>query len=87
MQEHLAQHRNLGVDLDVGPGHPLDASERQLAAGILGFPDVVQEAAASYDPSLIANHCYDLIKAFSSFYQDHPIAKERTPRRVKPALA
>jgi arginyl-tRNA synthetase len=55
---------------------PLDAAERQLAAGILGFPDVVQEAAASYDPSLIANHCYDLIKAFSSFYQDHPIAKE-----------
>ena len=55
---------------------PLDAAERQLAAGILGFPDVVQEAAASYDPSLIANHCYDLIKAFSSFYQDHPIARE-----------
>ena len=55
---------------------PLDAAERQLAAGVLGFPDVVQEAAANYDPSLIANHCYDLIKAFSSFYQDHPIAKE-----------
>jgi arginyl-tRNA synthetase len=57
-------------------GTPLDAAERQLAAGILGFPDVVQEAASSYDPSLIANHCYDLMKAFSSFYQDHPIAKE-----------
>ena len=27
-------------------------------------------------PFVIANHCYDLIKAFSSFYQDHPIAKE-----------
>ena len=25
---------------------------------------------------MIANHCYDLVKAFSSFYQDHPIAKE-----------
>ena len=37
---------------------------------------VVQEAAATYDPSVVANHCYDLIKAFSSFYQDHPIAKE-----------
>jgi arginyl-tRNA synthetase len=24
----------------------------------------------------VANHCYDLIKSFSSFYQDHPIAKE-----------
>ena len=43
---------------------------------MLAFPSVVEEAAAGYDPSLIANHCYDLIKAFSSFYQDHPIAKE-----------
>ena len=55
---------------------PLDAEERALAAGVLAFPSVVEEAAAGYDPSLIANHCYDLIKAFSSFYQDHPIAKE-----------
>jgi arginyl-tRNA synthetase len=55
----------------------MDAAERTLAAGVLSFPSVVQEAAATYDPSLIANHCYDLIKAFSSFYQDHPIAKEQ----------
>ena len=55
---------------------PMDAAERTLAAGILAFPSVVQDAASSYDPSVIANHCYDLIKAFSSFYQDHPIAKE-----------
>ena len=55
---------------------PLDAAERTLAAGVLAFPSIVQEAAATYDPSVVANHCYDLIKAFSSFYQDHPIAKE-----------
>ena len=55
---------------------PLDGAERTLAAGVLAFPSVVQEAAATYDPSVVANHCYDLIKAFSSFYQDHPIAKE-----------
>jgi arginyl-tRNA synthetase len=54
----------------------LDDAERTLAAGVLAFPSVVQEAAATYDPSVVANHCYDLIKAFSSFYQDHPIAKE-----------
>ena len=55
---------------------PLDDAERTLATGVLAFPGVVQEAAATYDPSVVANHCYDLIKAFSSFYQDHPIAKE-----------
>ena len=66
---------------------PLDAAERTLAAGVLSFPSVVQEAAATYDPSLIANHCYDLIKAFSSFYQDHPIAKEQDENRRQLRLA
>ena len=55
---------------------PLDDAERVLAAGVLSFPSVIQEAAELHDPSVVANHCYDLIKAFSSFYQDHPIAKE-----------
>ena len=64
-------------DLAWSSDTPMDAAERTLAAGVLSFPSVVQEAAATYDPSLIANHCYDLIKAFSSFYQDHPIAKEQ----------
>lgn len=63
---------NIQWDVDT----PLDAHERSIAWGILSFPEVVKEAAATYDPSLIANHCYDLIKGFSSFYQDHPIAKE-----------
>ena len=69
--------RNVDVStLSWAPDTPLDPAERSLAAGVLSFPDVVQEAATTYDPSLIANHSYDLIKAFSSFYQDHPIAKE-----------
>jgi len=63
-------------DLAWSSDTPMDSAERTLAAGVLSFPSIVQEAAATYDPSLIANHCYDLIKAFSSFYQDHPIAKE-----------
>ncbi len=55
---------------------PMDEVERAIAWRIVTFPDVVQEAADQYDPSVVANHCYDLIKAFSSFYQDHPIARE-----------
>jgi len=66
---------------------PLDAAERTLAAGVLAFPNVVQEAAEAYDPSMVANHCYDLIKAFSSFYQDHPIAKEENSDKRNMRLA
>ena len=82
--------RSASVDvskLSWTPDTPLDAAERTLAAGVLSFPSVVQEAAATYDPSLIANHCYDLIKAFSSFYQDHPIAKEQDDNRRQLRLA
>ena len=82
--------RSASVDvskLSWAPDTPLDAAERTLAAGVLSFPSVVQEAAATYDPSLIANHCYDLIKAFSSFYQDHPIAKEQDDNRRQLRLA
>ena len=82
--------RSASVDvskLSWTPDTPLDAAERTLAVGVLSFPSVVQEAAVTYDPSLIANHCYDLIKAFSSFYQDHPIAKEQDDNRRQLRMA
>ena len=50
-------------------------------------PDVVAEAAGTYNPSLVANWCYDLTKAYSSYYQEHSIlgaddASERNLRMV-----
>ena len=40
------------------------------------WPATVELAAAHYDPSLVANHAYDLTKAFSRWYQDHPVLGE-----------
>ena len=37
------------------------------------FPEVIEESAISYNPSLLANWCYDITKAYSSYYQDHSI--------------
>jgi len=39
----------------------------------LHWPNVLRQAAHEYDPSLIANHCYELTKAYSRWYQDHPV--------------
>ena len=39
----------------------------------LHWPNVLRQAASEYDPSLIANHCYELTKAYSRWYQDHPV--------------
>ena len=47
--------------------------EMDLIGLLHDLPDVLDEAATTYNPSLVANWCYDLTKAYSSYYQDHPI--------------
>ena len=49
------------------------ADEMELVGLLHDLPDVVGEAAETYNPSLVANWCYDLTKAYSSYYQDHSI--------------
>ena len=41
-----------------------------------GFGDVVSQAADDYNPSVIANYCYDLAKEFNQFYHDFSIMHE-----------
>jgi len=56
--------------------------EMELIGCLHSLPDVISEAASTYNPSLVANWCYDLTKAFSSYYQEHPIlAAEDGPTR------
>lgn len=52
---------------------PLSALERQLVLHLYRYPQVVQEAAADYDPSHIANYIFTLAKTYNRFYADHPI--------------
>jgi len=52
--------------------HPA-ADEMNLVGLIYDLPDIIAEAAETYNPSLLANWCYELTKAYSSYYQDHSI--------------
>ena len=65
-----------GVAPAVHKGVALDDAERELLRKLHEFPQVIEEAAAQYDPSQIANYTYDLVRAYSSFYQVSPILKE-----------
>jgi arginyl-tRNA synthetase len=47
--------------------------ERTLLKHINEFPNIIQEAAISYSPALVANYIYDLVKEFNGFYQNVPI--------------
>jgi arginyl-tRNA synthetase len=40
------------------------------------FPAVLHEAAGKLEPYLVANHAYDLVKAYNTFYQTVPVLKE-----------
>jgi arginyl-tRNA synthetase len=62
-----------GLDMPASLTMAAGADEMELIEGIHALPDVIAESATTYNPSLVANWCYDLTKAFSSYYQDHPI--------------
>jgi len=42
------------------------------------FPYLITEAAENYDPSTIANFCYNLAKSYHRFYHDHSILNADT---------
>ncbi|NNK83379.1 MAG: arginine--tRNA ligase, partial [Flavobacteriaceae bacterium] len=51
-------------------GIQLHEKEKELLKQIQLFPEIIQNAADSHSPALIANYTYDLVKAFNSFYQN-----------------
>ena len=54
----------------------LHEKEKELIKILMQFPLVVQDAAESFSPALVANYTYDLVKTYNSFYQAVPILPE-----------
>ena len=63
-------------------GLELTEKERTLIKQINDFPSIIQEAANSYSPALIANYMYDLVKEFNGFYQNVPILTDEDKNQV-----
>jgi arginyl-tRNA synthetase len=64
-------------------GGPLTTDNRQLLPEertviklLHQLPAVLNEAANKLEPSSLANHSYELVKAYNSFYQTVPVLKE-----------
>ncbi len=53
----------------------LQPQEKELLSTIYRFPETVLAATDEYNPSLVANFCYDLAKAFHKFFTDLSILK------------
>ncbi|KOS06058.1 arginyl-tRNA synthetase [Flavobacterium akiainvivens] len=67
----------------------LHEKEKALIKSIAQFPDVVQSAANSYSPALVANYTYDLVKEYNSFYQSVPVlgAEQETEKVFRTQLS
>ncbi len=72
-----------GLDLTANCGNvAINEKEREVIKMLHDMPAVVEQAAASYSPAMIANFTFDLAKAFNSFYQDTPILRETDSNRM-----
>ena len=58
----------------------LQAKERELIQTLAKFPLVIQDAAESLAPSIVANYLYDVAKTYNTFYQSHSIINAETPQ-------
>lgn len=57
----------------------LDPKEKELLKLLESYPGIIENAAGSLSPALIANYTYELVKAYNSFYQSVPILGADNP--------
>ena len=51
----------------------INREEQNIIKNILEFPKIIQESASNYNPSLIANYAFELVKNYNSYYQNNTI--------------
>ncbi|MCC9041262.1 arginine--tRNA ligase [Myroides sp. M-43] len=57
-------------------GVALDPKEKELLKLLEEFPVVIQDAARTHSPALVANYVYELVREYNSFYQTVSILGE-----------
>ena len=55
--------------------------EISLIQKLQGFEAAVKQAGSDYNPSCIANYCYDLVKEYNQFYHDFSVLKEEDEKK------
>jgi len=54
----------------------LTVKEENMIQLVADYAPIVKQAGDEYNPALIANYIYDLVKEYNQFYHDYPILKE-----------
>ena len=64
----------------------LAEKEISLIQRLQGFEAAVRQAGQDYNPSCIANYCYDLVKEYNQFYHDFSVLHEEDQARQQVRL-
>lgn len=73
----LRKAEELGIALPTTfAGLTISTKEQELIAKVAEYADIVEEAARTYSPAVIANYVYDLVKEYNQFYHEFSILKE-----------
>jgi arginyl-tRNA synthetase len=76
--------RDSDIDLTAKGGPSvLHQAEKELIIKFEEYEGIITEAAATYDPSIIANYSYDLAKTFNRFWHDCPILKNNDVNTIR----
>lgn len=74
-EEGIVLPENLPSDAD------LSLKEEELVQKLADFSTVVEQAGTDYNPSIIANYVYELVKEYNQFYHDFSILHEENRSR------
>lgn len=67
LRKRQAKNEKLNVSEEI------NQDERSLLRWLLYFPEIIEQAAATYEPSHIATYLFELAQKFNLFYQKHKV--------------
>lgn len=71
-----AAESGIAIPETIPAGLELSVKEEGLIQMLADFKTVVRQAGSDYNPSIIANYTYDLVKEYNQFYHDFSILRE-----------
>ena len=71
-----AVEQGIEIPVVIPAGLQLSAKEEGLIQMLADFKNTVKQAGTDYNPSVIANYAYDLVKEYNQFYHDFSILRE-----------
>ena len=71
-----AESQGIYVNEKLNGSIALSKKEESLIQNLYNYPSIVNQAGEEFNPALIANYVYELVKEYNQFYHDCPILKE-----------